>query len=299
MKKNPFLLFFAFVGFSFLLFIGVGIFIFFSFFGERPSIIRSDAIGIIKISGLITESEPVLKLIEKFKEENHIKAVIVRINSPGGMVGPTQEIYQGVSDLRKSKKVVASLEALAASGGYYIACAAHRIVANPGTITGSIGVIMEFMNIEKLYQWAKMEGTVIKSGRYKDMGSPLRAMKEDEKELLSGVIGNIYQQFKNVVLTERKIASEKINEISDGRIFSGEQARQLGLVDELGNFQVAIEMAKTLSGIKGKPEIIYPPKEKKGLVHYLMGESVFGVLQKLVFQETWTTPFFYVMPNFQ
>lgn len=302
MKRSPILIFLAVVGSFFLLLLVIAILGLYALFGEKPSIIKSDAIGVIKIEGLIYESEPILKLIEKWKSEKNIKAVIIRIDSPGGVVGPSQEIYQGIKELRegKAKKVVvASLGSVGASGAYYIACGADRIIANPGSVTGSIGVIMEFFNFEKLYQWAKMENSVIKSGRYKDMGSPFRPMTEDEKELLRGVINNVYQQFKEVVRVDRKIGAEKIDEVTDGRIFTGEQAKQLGLVDELGNFQKAVSEAKKLAGIKGEAELIYPPKEKKHLLQYVLGESVSGFFDKLTTRQAFlVSPFLYIMPGF-
>jgi len=299
MKRNPFLLFLAIVGVFFLLMMVVGIFALFSLFGERPSIIRTDAIGVIKVVGIIQDSEKTLKAIDKFKEDKHIKAVIVRIDSPGGVVGPAQEIYQALKELKKKKKVVASLGSVAASGGYYIACAADQIVANPGTVTGSIGVLMEFVNLQKLYQWAKMDTGTLTSGRYKDTGSPFRPMREDEKRLLKGVIDSIYQQFKTVVKTDRKVLAQDLDMVTDGRIFSGEQAKQLGLVDQLGNFQVAVEIAKKLANLKGKPKLVYPPKEKRFWLQYLLGESTLAALERFSAQYTSSSPFLYLMPSFR
>src|SRR3989344_1249728 len=234
MKRNPLVVFLSVIGLFFLIFLVVGVVLLFALFGDKPSLLRADAIGVVKIEGIITNAEPTLKLIQNYKEEKHIKAVIVRIDSPGGVVGPSQEIYQAVKELKASKKVVASMGALGASGAYYIACAADKIVANPGTITGSIGVMMEFANLEKLYQWAKLDHVVLKSGRFKDLGSPLRPMRQEERALLDQLIQNIYAQFKDVVRVERRLPPDKnLDEIMDGRVFSGEQAKSLGLIDQL------------------------------------------------------------------
>ncbi|MBI3019565.1 MAG: signal peptide peptidase SppA, partial [Deltaproteobacteria bacterium] len=252
--------------------------------------------GVMKVEGVIYDSEPVLKALQKFKESNHIKAIIVRIDSPGGVVGASQEIYSELKKMRVSKKVIASLGSLGASGAYYIACGADKIVANPGTLTGSIGVIMEFANLQKLYQWAKMDHTVIKSGRYKDVGSPLRPMNPDEKELLNHLVKNVHQQFKGVVLAERKIAFANVETVTDGRVFTGEEAKQLGLVDQLGNFQDAIEVAKELAGLKGKPELVYPPKEKMPLWKYFIGETTTRLVDSFLTRETVFSPLLYLMP---
>ena len=297
MKRNPLLIFLAIVGVFFILAIVFVSILVFSFWGERPSLVgKSDSIGVIKVEGVIYDSEPVLKALQKFKESDHIKAIIVRIDSPGGVVGASQEIYSELKKLRGSKKVIASFGSLGASGAYYIACGADKIVANPGTLTGSIGVIMEFANLQKLYQWAKMDHTVIKSGRYKDVGSPFRPMDADEKEFLNHLVKNVHQQFKGVVLAERKIAPANVEMVTDGRVFTGEEAKQLGLVDQLGNFQDAVEVAKELAGLKGKPELIYPAKEKMPLWKYFIGESTTRLVDSFLMRESLSSPLLYLMP---
>ncbi len=294
MKSHPILVFFASFGIIFLILIVAVVAGSFYFFGERPEIIQKDSIGVVKVEGIIHDAEPVLKVLERYKDNNRIKAIIVRIDSPGGVVGPSQEIYQEIKRIRGSKKVVASMGALAASGAYYIACGADQIVANPGTLTGSIGVVMEFVNLQKLYQWAKMETKVLKSGKYKDVGSPFRPMQQDEEKLLTDLIENISQQFKQVVLVERKQAV--LEEVSDGRVLSGEQALKLHLVDQLGNFEDAVQTAKKLAGLTGDVDLVYPPKEKPTLLRYLLGESVSGAVERIAQTQKNVSPLLYLMP---
>lgn len=296
--KGPslFLTFLASFGIIFLGLIILVVVASFFFLGEKPEIIRGDSIGVVKIEGIINDAEPVLKTLEKYKKDKSIKAIIVRIDSPGGVVGPSQEIFQGLKKLRDSKKVVASFGALAASGAYYVACGANHIVANPGTLTGSIGVLMEFMNLQKLYQWAKMESKVLKSGKYKDIGSPFRPMQSDEEKLLNQLIENIYQQFKEVVIAERKIEPIAIEQIADGRVFSGEQALRLHLVDQLGNFEDAVETTKKLAGLTGDVELTYPPKERGTLLRYLLGENISESLEKFIQIQKGMSPLLYLMP---
>ena len=290
------MIFLALVGVFFILAIVCVSILIFSFWEGRPSLVKSDSIGIVKIEGIIYDSEPVLKVLQKFKESDHIKAILVRIDSPGGVVGASQEIYSELKKIRESKKVIASLGSLGASGAYYIACGADKIVANPGTLTGSIGVIMEFANLQKLYQWAKLDHTVIKSGRYKDVGSPFRPMDADEKEFLNHLVKNVHEQFKGVVLAERKISPAHVETVTDGRVFTGEEAKRLGLVDHLGNFQDAIEVAKALADIKGKPELIYPPKERMPLWKYFIGETTTRLIHTFLIRETVFSPLLYIMP---
>lgn len=261
-------------------------------------IVKKDSIGIIEVEGIILDSGHILKALQRFKEDDYIKAIVVRIDSPGGVVGPSQEIYNELKKIQKDKKIVASMGALGASGAYYVACGADKIIANPGTLTGSIGVIMEFANLQKLYQWAKMEHSVIKSGKYKDVGSPFRPMNVDEKELLGNLVTNVSSQFQKVVLTSRKIDSAQIDTIMDGRILTGEQAKELGLVDQLGNFYDAVEMAKELSGIKGTPELVYPEKERMFFLRYFVDESFNRWLDQFFSKQTMVSPLLYLMPTY-
>jgi len=216
----------------------------------------------------------VIDRLLRLKKDENIKAIVLRINSPGGGVGPAQEIYSELLKLRTTKKIIASMESVAASGGFYIACAAHKIVANPGTITGSIGVIIEFANIEELLGKVGLKSVVIKSGKYKDILSPTRTMTPEDRALIQGVIDSVHNQFIEAVAKGRNLPKEKVIKIADGRIFSGEQAQQLGLVDQLGNFQDAIDAAAKMCGIVGEPRIQYPEKRRPSIWEFFIEESV-------------------------
>jgi protease-4 len=212
-------------------------------FGLDRSGLGKDAIGVIEVNGVIMESKVVVELLHRAEKEKSVKAIIVRINSPGGAVGPSQEIYQEMARIdneydqskgEKGKPVYASFGTVAASGGYYIASAARKIFSNPGTLTGSIGVIMKFVNLSRLFEWAKVKQNNITAGRYKDIGDPGREMTQEERDILESVIGGVHQQFMDDIMKKRKDRVKKdINELAQGQIFSGKQAFDYGLVDEL------------------------------------------------------------------
>lgn len=234
--------------------------------GEERSFYTGDKIGIVTISGIITSSQEIVEQLDAFGKDKAIKAVVLRIDSPGGGVAPSQEIYAAVKDLRKDKKVVASLGAIAASGGYMIACAADKIVANPGTITGSISAIMYFANAEDLLKKIGLKSSVVKSGKYKDIGSPTREMTDDERKILQELVDDIYNQFLDVITKDRKTSPEEIKKIADGRVFSGRQAQKLKLVDFLGDGSYAVRLAGKMAGIAGTPDVVYP--QKKGVTFW-------------------------------
>lgn len=242
-----------------------------SVLGLNGGLTRSDKIAIINIEGIITQSNNIVRQFKKYADDDSIKAIVLRIDSPGGSVAPSQEIYSEILKVRKNsnKKVITSMGNLAASGGYYIACASDKILANPGTITGSIGVIMTFSNIEELMEKLGLKTEVIKSGKYKDIGSPTRKFTEDDKKLLQGVIDDVYDQFIHVVAKNRNIDIQKVREVSDGRIFTGRQALEMGLVDKLGSLEDAVKLASQMVGIEGKPKIILEKKEKNILFKLL------------------------------
>ncbi len=219
-----------------------------------------DRIGVVEIEGAITQSGDVMEDIVKFKEDATIRGVIIRINSPGGAVGPTQEIYTEVRKLRDKKQVYVSMGSVCASGGYYIASAGHKIYANPSTITGSIGVIMEQTVIEDLMKKIGVQSNTLKAGDYKDVGSPFRKMKPEEREYLNQIITGIHQQFISDVAAGRGITIENTRKYSDGKIFTGLQAKQLGLVDGIGNFYDSLDDLKKTLNIKGKPVLVYGKK---------------------------------------
>jgi len=239
-----------------------------------------DKIAIVEIRGVIAQSSGIIEEIHQYLEDEGVKAIILRIDSPGGGVGPSQEIHREVLKVKTRKKVVTSMGSVAASGGYYIACASDLIVANPGTITGSIGVLMEFTNIEELFKKIGIKGVVLKSGEHKDIGSPFREMTPEEKKILQAVIDNVHQQFIQAVADGRKMDRSKVAQIADGRILTGEQAKQAGLVDQIGNLQDAIDTTAKLVGIEGKPNILYP-KRKFSLWELLIRETVSAILETL------------------
>jgi protease-4 len=269
MKKNPVLIGLIVIGVVMVFFVGAIIALTLLFRREAPSFALGDRVGVVEVNGVISSSKEVIQEIRYFVDDDGVKAIVLRIDSPGGGVGASQEIYREVVKAKRVKPVVASFGGVAASGGYYIACGTDKIMANPGTITGSIGVVMQFANLEELFKKIGYKGYVIKSGTYKDVGSPFREMTPEEKELLQEVIDTVHQQFIKAVAEGRKLPLEKVAAIADGRIFSGEQARDLGLVDEMGNLEDTIDMAARMAGIKGKPVVIYPRKRKPSLLDYL------------------------------
>jgi protease-4 len=240
-----------------------------------------EKVGVVEIKGLITDSRTAIKQLDGFRDDANIKAIVLRINSPGGAVGPSQEILREVEKARQKKKVVASLGTLAASGGYYIACGADLIMANRGTATGSIGVIMQFTNVEALTKKVGLDFFALKAGRYKDVGSPFRPMTKEEQAYMQGLIDNIYQQFLADVARNRKIPLDKMRELAEGRIYTGEEAKKIGLVDEFGNLQDAIDKAGRLGGITGKVEAVYPEKEGFSLLRLLLGQDSEDTLSHL------------------
>jgi len=213
-------------------------------------------VALIRIEGPILDSKSAVDEIKEYTKDSSIKAIILRIDSPGGAVAPSQEIYSEVKKAVAKKKVVVSMGSIAASGGYYIASPATRIVANPGTLTGSIGVIMEIPNIEGLLNKIGIKTEVIKSGKNKDIGSMFRGMKREERELLQGLMDNVHEQFIRAVAEGRKKKVEDVRKIADGRVFTGEQALSYGLVDELGTLEDTTKVAAKLAGITEEPEVV-------------------------------------------
>jgi len=221
----------------------------------------TEKIGVISVEGTISASQTVTSQLVKYRKDKAIKAIILKINSPGGTIAPTQEIYREIQKTIPVKKVVAAMGTVAASGGYYIAAAANKIVANPGTITGSIGVIMEFVRVEELLNKIGVDLEIMKSGEFKDIGSPDRKLTKREREILDAMIMDMQKQFVEAIVRGRSLSLDKVQAIADGRIFSGAQAKELGLVDFLGNFQDAVEITKELAGIKGDVTLVYPKKK--------------------------------------
>jgi protease IV len=238
-----------------------------------------EKVGIIEIVGVLTDSRPILQQIKVFRESKAIKAIVIRIESPGGSVGPAQEIYREIRKTVAHKKVIVSMGAVAASGGYYVAAAADGIVANPGTITGSIGVVMGYTNFAEVMRKIGLTPVIIKSGEFKDLGSPTRPMTDKEKELLVALTDQIHRQFITAIVEGRKLPRQDVEAVADGRIITGEAAQKLGLVDRLGNFEDAVQWAAKLGGVTGEIETVYPQKEKPPLLRYLIESAMNTVFQ--------------------
>jgi len=249
---------------------------------ESVSEVSGNRIGIVEIKGVITTPEKALDAMKQFRENENVKAVVLRIDSPGGAVGASQEIFQEARRLDMVKPVIASLGNTAASGGYYSAVGARYIVANPGTVTGSIGVIMKLPNVEKLLEKLGIKTTVIKSGRLKDLASITRELSPEERAVLKSVMDDIHGQFIRDVAQGRSLPEEKVKSLADGRIFSGQQALELKLVDELGNFSVALDKAAEIAKISGEWKVLYPKKDKITAIREILEESGARTILNLV-----------------
>jgi protease IV len=230
-------------------------------------------IGVIAIEGLISSdlAEKTVRLLTKYADDASIKAIVLKIDSPGGGVASSQEIYDEVRRVQSGGKlVVASLGSVAASGGYYIACVANRIFAHAGTVTGSIGVLVQLGNAEELLRKIGIESTVITSGPFKDSGSPMRALRPEERQVFQALVDDVYQQFVEAVAQGRNLPVGEVRQAADGRIYTGRQAKELHLVDELGSFQDAITYAATTIGVEGKPKLVQEGKERLWWLKYML-----------------------------
>lgn len=234
-------------------------------------------IAVIPVEGVIDDSMAKLvnRHLKQYGDDSRVKAILLRVDSPGGGVSASQEIYREVKRVKeeKKKKVVISMGSVAASGGYYIACPADRIFANPGTVTGSIGVIAEWINFKDLAEWAKVKPVVFKSGEFKDTGSPTRELTEREKLYFQGMINELYGQFVDAVAKGRQgrgseggeLTEERVKALADGRVYTGESALKYGLIDEIGNYEDALRETAKMVGIKGEPQVLTPPKPREGI----------------------------------
>lgn len=230
-------------------------------------------IAIVPIEGEILEARETIEAIHRYEKNPAVKAIVIRINSPGGAIAPSQEIYEEIRKVRQrsGKRFVASMDSVAASGGYYIAAACDQIVANPGTITGSIGVILQWMNVEDLLRWARLRPETITAGTMKDAGSPYRALSAAERAYFQKIVAQLHGQFIHAVAEGRsgKISEAEVARIADGRVFTGQEARTLKLVDSLGNLEDAVTLASGLAGLKRVPSTIYPRRRAGGLLDLL------------------------------
>ena len=240
-------------------------------------VFSTQKVAIVAIDGEIFEARDTIEALHRYADNVTVRAIVMRINSPGGAIAPSQEIYEAVRKTRASsgKPIVASLDNVAASGGYYIASACDRIVSNPGSITGSIGMILEWMNTKDLVAWAKMKPEIITSGALKAAGTPYLDLTDAERAYFQSIVAQLHTQFVRAVAAGRKgkMTEADVAKIADGRVFTGEQALQLKLVDEIGNLDDAVRAAAKLAGIHGTPGTIYPRKQKPGLFDLLGGSS--------------------------
>lgn len=234
--------------------------------------LSNDKVAIVRLRGIIMDGGDIIRQMDKWAEDDSVKAIVLYISSPGGVVGPSQEIFSAVKKAASQKPVVASMGVVAASGGYYVAAACNKIVANPGTITGSIGVIMMFSTTFDLMDKIGLKAVVVKSGKFKDTGSPHRPFTDEDRRLMQDVVDDTYDQFLNDVAQGRGLSVDDVRKVADGRILTGRQAFKAKLVDKLGGFDDAVELAARLGGISGKPKKVEEEK-KKGLMEALFGEE--------------------------
>jgi len=259
----------------FLILCLVALAIVFSEEGSPGLSLSSNQIASLELEGIITDSKEFVDQLKDYGNRSGVRSVVIRINSPGGGVAASQEIYEAIRKFRSetNKRVVVSMGSVAASGGYYIACASDKIFANPGTITGSIGVIAEWYNYGDLLRWAKLQDVVIKSGSLKDAGSPTRPLTEEEKTYFQSLINGLYAQFVSAVASSRSLKEEEVRRLADGRVYTGQEAKASRLVDEIGTFQDAIAAAARMAGISGEPKIVSPVKRRFSIWDLLLGDA--------------------------
>jgi protease IV len=244
--------------------------------GDGKSLGLGERIAVIPIEGIIGDDKEVLENIRRFRDDASVKGFVVAINSPGGEVGPSQSIYREIKRLRDSDKrpVIAAINSVGASGGYYVALGADSIYANPGAITGSIGVIMEMPNVGGLMQKVGVDMQVVKSAEHKDIGSPFREMSASDREVLGAMVQDVYSQFVETVAAERKQSRAQLGPLVDGRVMSGRQAMQAGLIDRVGNFNDAVAAAARMAGLgKKEPKLLYPEKDDVTLLDAILGRA--------------------------
>ena len=233
-----------------------------------------DKIGVIDVEGVILDPRTVVKQLREFRRDDSIRAIILHVNTPGGGAAASQEIYSEVRRIRdeKKKKIVASIETLGASGGYYISAATEKIYADPASIVGSIGVISQWVNYEDLLKWAKLKDVTFKAGALKDTGNPARPMTPEEKAYFQSLINDMHGQFISAVAEGRKLKMDDVKKLADGRVWTGQQALPLKLVDQIGDFRVAVEETAKAVGIKGEPTLVHPEKERRTALDLIFGD---------------------------
>jgi protease IV len=242
--------------------------------GKDTSLGFGDKIGVVDLEGVILSPNPVVQQLKKFGDDDSIKAIILHVNSPGGGVAASEEIYREVKRIRddKKKRIVAAIETVGASGAYYVSSATNKIYADNGSIVGSIGVIAQWVNYGQLLQWAKLKDMTLKAGEFKDTGSPTRDMTPAEREYLQGMIDNMHGQFIQAVADGRNMKFEDVKSIANGKVWTGQQALPMKLVDQLADFQAAVDDTAKAVNIKGEPVLVRPEKDRKTLSDLLFGD---------------------------
>jgi protease-4 len=258
----------VFIFFTIIFLIAVVLSLLLTFSQKNP---LGEKVALVHVTGVIIDSSDVIKELKDHAKDSSIKAIVIRVNSPGGAVAPSQEIYNEIIKIKEKKKVIVSMGAIAASGGYYIAAPADRIVANAGTLTGSIGVIMELPNVSGLMDKIGIKTQVIKSGKHKDIASVFKTLTPEEKKILQTVLDDVHDQFIRAVADSRGMTFEETKKLADGRIFTGRMAKEIGLIDELGGLEDAIMLAGELAGIEGEPEVV-TKKEKFSFFDLIRGQ---------------------------
>lgn len=257
---------------------------FFSFFGREKV---KEAIYILKLEDTILSSEKIVNDLRNLEKNDFVKAIILRINSPGGTIGASQEIYLELKRFKEKtgKKLVCSIENVGASGAYYVSLACDKVIALPGSVVGSIGVISFFFTVEDLLKYLKVKPYIVKSGKFKDTGSPFRQPNEQDIKYLEDIVLKLFEQFKNDVVEVRPALKDKIDEIADGRVFTGKEALELGLIDHIGTFSDAVTLAKELAGIKEEPKLIFPEKRKIPFLDDILKSTKEEIISKFLFPQ--------------
>jgi protease-4 len=269
-----------------------------SLFLSGAPLVSSGKVAVVKIEGVIVDSDDVIDQLKKYSKDTSVKAIVLRINSPGGAVVPSQEIYEEINKIRKKtgQKFVVSMGVVAASGGYYIASAADRIVANPGTLTGSIGVIMEFASAEELLKKIGIKDETVAVGKRKDVGDFMRTMTPDEREYLQSVLHDVHAQFVDAVAAGRKMKTADVWALADGSIYTGIQAKAVGLVDELGDLDDAVKVAGKLAHIQGEPKVITEEK-KTSIWDLIKGQDAGSLFRGILGKNTQGMMYLYAAPE--
>ena len=267
------------------------------FLGGAP-VISSDKVAVVKIEGIILDSDDVIDQLKKYSKDTSVKAIILRINSPGGAVVPSQEIYEEINKIRKKtgQKIVVSMGTVAASGGYYIASAADKIIANPGTLTGSIGVIMEFASVGELMKKIGVKDETVAVGKRKDVGNFMRTMTPDEREYLQNVLHDVHSQFVDAVAAGRKMKTQDVWALADGSVYTGRQAKAVGLVDEIGDLDDAIKAAGKLANIQGEPKVVTEEK-KTSIFDLLKGKDAGSLFRGILGKNLQGMMYLYAAPE--